>query len=128
MLNQKKLVAFCKNRDIAVTAYSPLASPARPWAKPGDPVLHLDDPRLQSIADKYKKTTTQVVLRYLVDIGMIPIPKSVNKERIRANIDIFDFKLTLNDIAVLDTFNCNARICPASEMVKHKYYPFHLEF
>lgn len=127
-LNNKRLIKFCRERGISITAYSPLGSPARPWAKPGDPVLHLDDERLVNIAKKYNKTTPQIVFRYLVDIGTIPIPKSSNKKRIEENINIFDFKLTEEEIEIIDTFDCNGRICPAEGMEQHKYYPFHIPF
>lgn len=47
-LNQSRLIAFLKSKDIAVTGYSPLGSPDRPWAKPGDPQL-MDDPKLKEV-------------------------------------------------------------------------------
>lgn len=97
-----------------VTAYSPLGSPDRPWAKPGDPQL-LDDPRIKKIAEKYKKTPAQVVIKYQVQRGNITIPKSVTKSRIQENFNIWDFSLSQADIDLIDTFDCNGRICPESQ-------------
>ena len=65
-LNQKKLRDFCKERGILITAHSPLGSPRRPWAKPGDPQVTIDHPVIREIAQKYKKSPAQVVLRFLV--------------------------------------------------------------
>ncbi|XP_071448243.1 aldo-keto reductase family 1 member B1-like isoform X2 [Hetaerina americana] len=62
-LNQTKLMEFCKAKDIAITAYSPLGSPDRPWAKPDDPKL-TEDPKLVELAKKYKKSTAQILLKY----------------------------------------------------------------
>ncbi|XP_057668948.1 aldo-keto reductase family 1 member B1-like [Diorhabda carinulata] len=126
-LNQKKLIAFCKSKNIAVTAYSPLGSPDRPWAKPTDPIL-TEDPKVKAIAEKYKKSSAQVILRYLFQQGVIPIPKSVNKKRITENINIFDFELTPEDVAVFDTFDCNGRVCWFVEAVGHPHYPFNDEY
>lgn len=123
-MNQKRLIKFCKDRDIEITAYSPFGSPTRPWAKPGDPVLSLDNPKLVEIADKHGKTTAQIVLRYLVEIGAAPIPKSTNKKRIQQNIEIFDFKLTPEEIAVIDKFDCNGRAVPATELKGMPHHPF----
>ncbi|XP_063231296.1 aldo-keto reductase family 1 member B1-like isoform X2 [Bacillus rossius redtenbacheri] len=126
-INQAKLIEFCKARDIVVTGYSPLGSPDSPFLKPGAPML-LDDPKLQELAKKYKKTPAQVVLRYSVQRGIITIPKSVTKQRIIDNIKIFDFELSKDDMAYIDSFDCNGRLCTVDHSKAHKYYPFNIEY
>lgn len=108
-LNQKKLIEFCRSKDIHATAYSPLGSPDRPWAQPGDPQL-MDDPKVVAIAKKYNKTAAQILIRYQIQRGNVVIPKSVTKSRIISNFDVFNFELTAEDIAAIDTFDCNGRL------------------
>jgi len=55
-----------------VTAYSPLGSPDRPWAKPDDPKL-LDDPKLVELAKKHGKSPAQIVIRWMVTIIILPV-------------------------------------------------------
>lgn len=126
-LNQKKLIEFCRSKNIAVTAYSPLGSPDRPWAKAGDPSL-MDDPKVKTIADKYGKTSAQVLIRFQIDRGVVVIPKSVTKDRIVANMNVFDFKLTTEEIQQLETFDRGFRFCALEWVKHHKYYPFSVEF
>lgn len=64
--NNKKLIKYCADRGIISVAYSPLGSPARPSAKPGDPVL-LEDPKLKELAKKYNRSVAQIILRYQVN-------------------------------------------------------------
>jgi len=116
-LNQKKLKAFCEQNNILITAYSPLGSPDRPWAKPEDPLL-LEDPKIIAIAKKYGKTTAQVLIKYQVQRGNIVIPKSVTKSRIESNFDIWDFTLEQGDIDEIDTFDCNGRVLHLNWYVK----------
>lgn len=126
-ITQKKLIKFCKDNDVAVTAYSPFGSPARPWAKEEDPVVSLDNPKIVGIGKKYGKTSSQAILRYLIQVGTIPIPKSSNLKRIDQNIDIFDFELSPEDVATLDALNTNGRAIPAEELKGSKYFPFNEE-
>lgn len=123
-INQKKLIKFCQDRDIIVTAYCPLGRPIPAEKKPG----FLYDAKLGEIAKKYNKTNAQLILRYLIDIGSVPIPKSVTPKRIEENIDVFDFKLTDDDIKYIDTFNTGERVIHFNESRTDQYFPFAIEF
>ncbi|MFG1627067.1 aldo/keto reductase [Kribbella sp. NPDC049227] len=85
---QRELTELCRERSIAVEAYSPLG-------QGGD----LDDPVLVSIASDHAVTPAQVVLRWHLQLGHIVIPKSVNPERIRANFELGGFALTDAEVA-----------------------------
>lgn len=116
-MNQKKLIEFCAQHDIILTAYSPLGSPDRPWAKPEDPSL-LDDPKIVAIAQKYNKNAAQVLIKYQIERSVIVIPKSVTKSRIESNFDVWDFTLEQGDIEQIDSFDCNGRVLHLNWYVK----------
>ena len=89
-LQQPELRAFCRQNGIAVEAYSPLVHGHR-----------LDHVVLKELAAKYGKTQAQIMLRWCIDAGTIPLPKSVTPERIRSNFDILDFQLDEGDMKQL---------------------------
>lgn len=75
--------------DTHIMAWAPLAQ--------GNPEL-LTNPVLTALAERYNKTVQQVALRYLIQRGIIAIPKSTHTERMKQNLDIFDFALTPEDM------------------------------
>ncbi|HQT45541.1 MAG TPA: aldo/keto reductase, partial [Candidatus Micrarchaeota archaeon] len=70
----------------------------------------LADPKLEEIAAKHKKTTAQVILRWSVQHGVIPLPRSKNPARIEENAGIFDFNLTGKEMKALDSFDEGLRM------------------
>jgi len=131
-LGQAKLKKFCEDRGIFLTAYSPLGSPDRPWAKPDDPKL-LDDAGLVEIAKKHNKSVAQLLIRWQIQRKVVVIPKSVTPSRIEENANIFDFELSVEDMSTIESFECNGRIIIPMINGKprdaaHPHFPFHIEF
>lgn len=115
---QEELVPFCKYKNIAVTAYSPLG---RQGADREGPRL-FDEKIIQDLAEKYKKTKGQVLLNWAVGRGTIAIPKSVTPERISENIDIFDFEITVDEKNDINSLNRNYRFVNPSGWWKIPYF------
>ncbi|KAF4023316.1 hypothetical protein G4228_015321, partial [Cervus hanglu yarkandensis] len=108
-LNQSKLLDFCKSHDIVLVAYGALGSQRiKGWVNLNHPVL-LEDPVLCAIAKKHKQTPALVVLRYQIQRGVVVLAKSYNKKRIKENIKVFDFELSLDDMKAIDGLNRNIR-------------------
>ncbi|MGM9944726.1 MAG: aldo/keto reductase [Lysinibacillus sp.] len=97
-LSQEPLRAFCREHHIAVTAWSPLGRGGV-----------LQDETIIKIAEKYGKSAAQVVLRWHLQHNIMVIPKSVTPSRIEENANIFDFVLSNEDMAVIDSLNRNQR-------------------
>jgi len=101
LFTNKEIIEYCKEKGIRVEAYSPLA-------RFDDRLFRL--PVLKNIAKNYNKTIAQVILRWDIQNGQIPIVRSFNSARQQEDFDIFDFKLTQDEIAKIDAININARV------------------
>jgi diketogulonate reductase-like aldo/keto reductase len=87
-LDQSKVIAKCRQHGMSVTAYCPVAR----GKVPGSEVL-------ERIGKVHGKSSAQVSLRYLVQQGIIPIPRSSNPEHLKANLDVFDWSLSGAEMA-----------------------------
>ncbi|XP_037585011.1 prostaglandin F synthase 1-like [Cebus imitator] len=106
-LNQSKLLEYCKSKDIVMTGYAALGSdPGKEWVKTDNPVL-LEDPVLNAIAEKHRRTPAQVALRYQLQRGVVVLAKSFTEKRIKKNFQICDFQLTPEDMKTIDGLNKN---------------------
>jgi diketogulonate reductase-like aldo/keto reductase len=88
------MLNYCRSREIVLQTYSPLTRGKR-----------LDDPGLAEIARKYRKSPAQVILRWNLQHGVVPIPKAYREDHQRENIGIFDFMLDEADMGSLDGLN-----------------------
>ena len=91
---QRELLEFCRRRGIRLEAYSPLTKGQR-----------LGDPRLTSLAVRYRKSPAQILIRWCLQHDLVVIPKSTRPERIRENAAVFDFEIAPQDMAALDAFD-----------------------
>uniref|UniRef100_A0A8D1LKK7 NADP-dependent oxidoreductase domain-containing protein n=1 Tax=Sus scrofa TaxID=9823 RepID=A0A8D1LKK7_PIG len=106
-LNQSKLLEFCRSHDILLVAYATLGSDARKkWVIKNKPSL-LQDPVLNAIAEKHRRTPAQVALRYQLQRGVVALAKSFNEQRMKENFQVFEFELTPEDMESLDGLNRN---------------------
>ena len=97
-LYQKDLLEYCKENNIVLEAHAPLARGNISRSE-----------LIADIAKKYHKNNAQIFLRWSLQHGVIPIPKSIHKERIKENINVFDFELSEEDMVRLDGLNENLR-------------------
>ena len=97
-LVQQSLIDFCQAHNIVYEAWSPIMRGAVN-----------DIPLFIELSEKYKKTPVHIVLRWDLQKGVVTIPKSVHKDRIESNADIFDFELSAEDIRRIDALDKNVR-------------------
>lgn len=87
---QPKTTEYCKEHNILLEAYSPLGT-GRVF----------EVPEMKELSEKYHKSIAQICLRWSLQMGYLPLPKSVTPSRIKENVDIFDFELSTSDVEVI---------------------------
>ena len=92
-------LTYCQQHQIQLQAYSPLVRGER-----------FADPQLLALASQYGKTPAQLLLRWALQHGVSAIPKSVSRARLAENFDVFDFTLSPDDLARMDSFHENLRV------------------
>ena len=95
-LNLSELLEFCRKNNIMVEAYSPLTNG-----------YMLRDDKLLEIAKKYQRTPAQMMIRWSIQTGVIPIPKSQRQERIAENAEVFDFVISAKDMEMMNSWHEN---------------------
>ena len=91
---KNNIINYCKDNNIKVVAWSPIS---RGRVLSNDLMIDL--------SQKYKKSIVQIVQRWHMQKGVIPIPKSSNENRIKENIDIFDFEISSEDMKAIDSLD-----------------------
>jgi len=92
----RELQNYCESQDIALESYSPLTKGYK-----------LKDSKLNEIAQKYTKSAAQILIRWCLQKGVIVIPKSIQKEHIKENANVFDFNISESDMIKLGNLNEN---------------------
>ena len=111
-MQQRPLREFCRKHNISITGYSPIGSPGAKqhfqtkynYSTEKFPDL-LGHEVVKKIASDHNRTTAQVLLRHAIQGGAIVIPKSSNPERIKSNIEIFDFTLSEKEMEQLNALD-----------------------
>ncbi len=124
-LTQEKLIRFCDDEDIAVTAFSPLGAESYfsiGMADPGESVLL--QPEILEIAQRHQKTPAQIVLRFGVQRGLAIVPKTSRVERLAENLAIFDFELTEEEMNLILGMNQNRRFNDPGDFAEAAFNTF----
>jgi diketogulonate reductase-like aldo/keto reductase len=101
---RRRLLEACEENGVALEAYSPLGTGR-----------HLGDDRVREIAGRYGRTPAQVLIRWALQRRLVVLPKSTHRERIAENAQVFDFELSAEDMATLDSFDTTGGTAEALE-------------
>lgn len=109
LLTRKSLLAYANAHNIRLTAWSPLMRG------------RFNLPLISELAQKYRKTNAQIILRWDIQNGIIVIPKSVNPERMLENSQIFDFEISPEDMHRIDALDQDKHLGDTVELINEKF-------
>ena len=124
-LTQEKLLRFCRDSNIAVTAFSPLAAQSYfsiGMARSDESVL--EQHVICEAAARHNKTPAQIVLRWGVQRGTAIVPKTTNRERLRENLALFDFELVAEEMQQISALDRNRRFNDPGEFCEAAFGTF----
>lgn len=101
LFTQKPLIEYCKNKGIVIEAYTPVA-------RYDDRLVRL--PLLKDLEKKYNKSFVQIILRWHIQNGVIPVVRALSEKHQKENISIFDFNIAKKDMTIIDGLNLNSRL------------------
>lgn len=106
---QTELHEFCKKHKIQLEAWGPLMQ---------GKIFQI--PLMKELSDKYGKTISQIALRWDLQMGVVTIPKSSTKARIKENMDLYDFEISKEDMKTIEKLNIGKRIGPDPNIIAHE--------
>ncbi len=99
---QREIVNYCQSKDILVEAYFVMGGGK-----------YSDNEKIQNLGKKYNKDIAQINIRYCLQNNVLPLSKSHHEERLKTNMEVFDFNITEDDMKILDDMNSNPQCGPA---------------
>lgn len=111
--SKNDMLSYCEENNIQLVAWSPIMRGKL-----------FSNELMIGLAEKYKKTIAQIILRWHLQRGVIPIPKSSNEERIKENLNIFDFELSNDDIKTIDLLNEGDNVSVSGVPENTTYFKF----
>ncbi len=108
---QKDMVEYCQENNIQLVAWGPIMRGKV-----------LTEPIMIELSKKYNKTIPQITLRWHIQNGIIPIPKSSNEDRIKENFNIYDFEISKEDMLKIDSLNRNENVSGVPENTNYLKY------
>jgi len=130
---QHHMQEVCQKHNISLTAYAPIGSPGRVNATAAstdwqaDAPAPMENPLVLQLAKKHNKSPAQILLRHLIQRGIIVIPKSTNEKRLKENFEVFDFKLSEEEMEELNKVDVNHRLFTFDFAKGHPEDPFKAE-